>query len=173
MDEVNKSPVASVRKVFEGFHLDDLRIELKQWFEVGISSDNSVYEDGENRSNLIRFNGALQILVEAFHVFNSLHQPKSVKDRLEQLPPEIRKELQERNQPTNLSAEEVNNPMLAIKQFCRVFKREYAIRELWDWLEAVITYDGEYPKGVYKGYVLVFYEYILCLIEAAFVLSSK
>jgi len=173
MEKVNKHPIPCLQEVFKAFHLLDITNELNHWFQVGMSNDNSAYEDGIQRSNLMRFNGELQILAEALCLINKSHQPKGLKDRMERLPPEIKMVMQQYNQPTKLSLEEMINPMQVVKRFCSVFTREYANREMWDWLDAVITYDGEYPNAVYKGHILTFYECLICLIESAFVLTNK
>ena len=173
LEKVNRHPLSCLQEVYKTFHLSDIKSELEEWFHVGLSNDNSAYEEGQQRSNLIRFNGELQILSEALHLVNKAHQPKGVKDWMEGLPPEIKNEIQQYNQPTKLSHEEMINPMQVVKQFCKAFTREYAIREMWDWLDAVITYEGEYPKAVYKGNIIIFYECLLCLIESAFVLNNK
>lgn len=94
-------------------------------------------------------------------------------DWLTRMAPELRAEIEKRNQPTTLNKEQLADPMPVVKRFCSRFTRQYAIGEMRDWLEAVITYDGKYPKAVCREYLLIFYECLLSLLECAFALAGK
>jgi hypothetical protein len=121
----------------------------------------------------IRFRKEFRKLLESLSVINKAHRPKKEVDWLTRMAPELRTEIEKRNQPTTLNKEQLADPMPVVKRFCSRFTRQYAIREMRDWLEAVITYDGKYPKAVCREYLLIFYECLLCLIECAFVLAEK
>jgi hypothetical protein len=166
-------PISCLREVFSNFRLYELRKELKCWLYVGISNEDSAYEDVQERRNLIRFRKEIRKLAEALSVINSTHRSKREKERLAEQPLEMREKLEERNRPTYLSNEQMANPMPVVKQFCKRFTRKYVKGEMRDWLEAVITYDGKFPKPVYKGSILIFYECLLCLCECAFTLADK
>lgn len=173
MEKASSHPFFCLREAFKTFQLDELKRELKHWLYVGISNNNSVYEDDQERRNLLRFRKELRRLVEALYVINKAHLPKREKDWLEKLPIESRIEMEKLNQTTTLNTGQIANPASVVKQFCKRFTRQYSNREMRDWLEAVITYEGKYPKAVCKEYLLIFYECILSLIESAFVLTNK
>lgn len=152
---------------------EGMRSILKRWLYVAISNNNSVYDDDQERRNLIRFRKELRRLAEALYVINKAHQPKNEKEWLARQPTELREELEKYNQPTILNKDQLANPKSIVKQFCKRFTRQYTNREMRDWLEAVITYDGKYPKPVSREYLLIFYESLWCLIECAFTLAEK
>jgi hypothetical protein len=172
-EKATSRPFPTLREAFKTFQLDELKSELKRWLYVGISNNNSVYEDDQERRNLIRFRKEFRKLAEALSVVNRAHRPKKEIDWLTQLQPALRAAIEKRSQPTSLNKEQLANPMMVVKQFCKRFTRKYANREMRDWLEAVITYNGKYPKAVSKDYLLIFYECLLCLIEIAFALAEK
>ena len=172
-EKAARKPLSSLREAFKTFQLDELKKELKRWLYVAISNNNSVYEDDQERRNLIRFRKEFRKLLESLSVINKAHRPKKEMDWLTRMAPELRTEIEKRNQPTTLNKEQLADPMPVVKRFCKRFTRQYAIREMRDWLEAVITYDGKYPKAVCREYLLIFYECLLCLIECAFALAEK
>jgi len=67
--------------------------------------------------------------------------------------------------------EEIAKPKKVIKQFCAAFKYSYAEIELMDLLDAVITYDD--CKKLYKGNLVLFYQYIKWLIYLAYRLDKR
>ena len=172
-EKAASQPLPSLREAFKTFQLDELKKELKRWLYVAISNNNSIYEDDMERRNLIRFRKEFKKLSEALYVINKSHRPKKEKDWLNRQTLEIREEIEKFNQPTTLNKEQLADPMPVVKRFCSRFTRQYAIREMRDWLEAVITYDGKYPKAVCREYLLIFYECLICLIECAFALAEK
>ena len=172
-EKAARKPLSSLREAFKMFQLDELKKELKRWLYVAMSNNNSVYDDDQQRRNLIRFRKELRRLAEALYVINKAHRPKNEKEWLNRQPMELREELEKYNQPTILNKNQLANPISIVKQFCKRFTRQYTNREMRDWLEAVITYDGKYPKAVCREYLLIFYEYLLCLIECAFALAEK
>lgn len=172
-EKAASQPLSNLREAFKTFQLDELKRELKRWLFVAISNNNSIYEDDMERRNLIRFRKEFRKLSEALYVINKAHRPKKEKDWLNRQTFEIREEIEKFNQPTTLNKEQLADPMPVVKRFCSRFTRRYAIREMRDWLEAVITYDGKYPKAVCREYLLIFYECLLCLIECAFALAEK
>lgn len=172
-EKAARKPLSSLREAFNTFQLDELKKELKRWSYVEIVNNNSVYDDDQERRNLIRFRNELRRLAEALHVINKAHRPKNEKEWLARQPMELREELEKNNQPTILNKDQFANPISIVKQFCQRFTQQYSNREMRDWLEAVITYDCKYPKPVSREYLLVFYECLRCLIECAFTLAEK
>jgi hypothetical protein len=145
-------PISCLREAFKTFQLDELKRELKRWLYVAISNNNSVYEDDQERRNLIRFRKEFRKLAEALSVISRAHRPKKEIEWLSRMSPELRGEIETRNQPAALNEEQLADPMPVVKRFCKRFARQYVNREMRDWLEAVITYDGKYPKAVCKEY---------------------
>jgi hypothetical protein len=81
----------------------------------------------------------LRSLVEALYIINKVHGLKREK-LVVPLTPELREEIEKRNQPTTLNKEQLANPIPVIKQFCKRFTRQFTDREIRDWLEAEIKY---------------------------------
>ena len=115
------------------------------------------------------FCSELQLLAEAFHVLNETNKPKDEWEK--NLPADLKEKFKKCNQPELLSPEQIANPMQVIDAFCSTFTLFYTRVELWDLLEAVITYEG--GKEIYKGNLLPAYQCISCLVEVAYIINKK
>jgi hypothetical protein len=97
------------------------------------------------------------------------------KHKLKSNPTTLRQqiELNFNNQPSLLTGEQLANPFPVITVFCRRFCITYARRELWDWLQAGITFSGTWPENLWPDIVFNLYDYLSCLIEAAYELEKQ
>jgi hypothetical protein len=153
-------------EIFKNFHLDDFREEINFWLQLALSNNQSAYEDGCDREDLIGFVEELQKLIEAFHFINNKINHQEKKRQLKGLSKKTRKILSKMNIPASLTEEDKARPGLVIKRFCKTFKQAYAKIELLDMLDAVITYEGD--KTLYRGNLVLFYQHVHCLIKLAY-----
>ncbi|WEK36654.1 MAG: hypothetical protein P0Y53_03995 [Candidatus Pseudobacter hemicellulosilyticus] len=64
-EKQRQDPGAILRDFFTWYHLDDLREILWEWMQVGLTTDNEVYQNGRDRSNLLFFCKNIEMLIEA------------------------------------------------------------------------------------------------------------
>ena len=171
IDKVANGSLDYVAGPFLPLQLDDIAEEIDQWMGIALVNDNSAYETGQAREDLMDFCSELQLLSEALYVIHQSNKTATADEWKEKLPNKLRKELDQLNQPALLTEEQISNPMLVIGAFCQQFTLCYCRAELWDLLEAVISYEGK--KEVSKINLLLVYETIASVIEAAFMLSKS
>lgn len=154
---VENDPLYVVTEVFKSESLSCLRNQLRGWLHVGLSADCSIYENGEQRRQLLALQDQLLMLAEALYVFNYQNLEN---DSLIEL-------FNNDDKPRLLSQDQISNPMQVLTAFFEKFPMAYTIRELNDWLEAGIAYAGEYPDNMSELQVLYTYRNMLCLIKSA------
>lgn len=153
-DEARRRPFNCLKAVFTTFHLEDLENELSQWQRLAISNEMSAYSTGESREDLMDFCESFIQVIDALHNLLALHeQSKGIDSEYGR-----REEIYSMEQSLN-----------ALKQFYTGFDIEYCKTELFDMLDAVITYSGE--RQVYKGTILVFYNCLNSLLAVGHVLN--
>jgi hypothetical protein len=60
-----------------------------------------------------------------------------------------------------------------INNFFTQFPITYVRRELWDWLHAGISYNGNFPENMDCEIIFYTYESVLCLVEAGYQIYKK
>lgn len=55
-------------EIFQNFHLYDFRNEINFWQELALCNDQSAYDEGCTREDLMNFIQELHKMIEAFHV---------------------------------------------------------------------------------------------------------
>jgi hypothetical protein len=163
--QVKKHPWRCINKVFETFSLKDLRTEMKQWMGSALINDQSAYEQGKERGDLMEFSEKILLLAEALYVMNKKHQAQKQSKTGNTLPDQVIESIKETNQLTILNAQQINNPEIAINSFCKKFSYDYCNCEIWDLLDAVITYEQD--SRVYKGNLVLFCQCLLTLVTVA------
>ncbi|WP_081170382.1 hypothetical protein [Niastella populi] len=163
VEHVNENPLYVITEVFKTYGwkgnepLAYLRDQLRDWLFVAISADTAIYEEGEQRKQLLYFHEQLQVLIEAIFLINLKNAGKeSLKDQDNV-----------GDKPRLLTQEQIINPMQVVTGFFEKFPMVYIIRELNDWLEAGIAYGGGYPDNMSELQVLYTYRNVLCLLKAA------
>jgi hypothetical protein len=153
---VNDAPLYVITEVFKEESLCCISSHLKNWLQVALSDDSSIYEIEEQRQQLIAFNDALQLFIEALFVFCF----RKTNDEVikEKFPYTIFRELNE---------VQIANPGQVIAAFYEKFPVDYIQRELNDWLESGISYAGTYPDTMSELQALHTYRTILCLVKSA------
>lgn len=134
-----------LRVLFREFQPDDFQKELIRWLSYALGNNQSAYDDGCLREDLIEFVYDLGRLTEAYSLqLNRVLPLESSKlTELEQLYPE-----------------------LVISRFRTSYSSAYAQSELLDLLDAVINYDG--VKKVYKANLAILYHHFLFMLQLTY-----
>jgi hypothetical protein len=131
--------VADLREAFQNYHLDDMRQELGLWRDMALANENSAYDCGYAREDLIDFVHGTQILIEAFYVMYRRNIGDTKQNILKGLSRRSRKIFAEMKKPVLLTAGQKAAPAMVVHRFCRKFPHLYAKAEQLDLLEAVIS----------------------------------
>jgi hypothetical protein len=131
------------------------------WLIVALSNKYRPFYKFEGQLWLVTFHDNLQLLIEALYSIHLNEQPGQ-----EILRP-LRKELKKYAQPIPY------DPMSIVESFCKPYRIEHARRELLEWLWAGILYNEKYPKEIDRELITMVYEWVLFLIEAAYVLNES
>lgn len=162
IEHVDADPLYVINEVFKNESLGFLRDQLRDWLLVALSADTAIYEEGEQRKQLLLFQEQLQVLVDAlFMIYNQDREKSGVK------------QLSETDKPRLLSQLQLANPMQMICGFFEQFPMGYITRELDDWLEASICFAGTYPENMSELQALYTHRNILCLIKSAKLLLTS
>jgi hypothetical protein len=157
LEYVDEAPMHVITEVFKKESLALLHDRLRDWLHVALSAESSVYDDGDQRRQLLSFQEQLLELVEALFIINTWNREK----------PALEKHITENDKPRLLSQDQLANPMQVIAGFFKKFPIVYIIRELNDWHEASICFSGTYPDNMDELQALWIYRNALCLIKAA------
>jgi hypothetical protein len=142
--------------------IEDLRdTHLPRWLCTAIINENSAYADPKHHSRLFHFYDNLLLLIDALLATNNQNFKWEISSEKIEIPP----------QPIFLTEEQLANPEIIVKDFCRQFSAEYTRSELWHFLEAGVSLAGDYPEGFCPGFALMSYDYVSCLTEAAYCLN--
>ncbi len=166
-----KRPLRGLWEVFSNYHLDGLKEELDCWEKLALCNDQSAYDEGATREDLVDFVQQLQRLIEAFHILNEQKNADRKRKQLKGMPKDALTMIAEMNNPLLLTYDEKKNPEAVISQFCKTFRWSYAQMELLDLLEAVISYEGH--KQIYKGQLVLFYEHLFYLVRLAYHICKR
>ena len=169
--ETARNKEGSLSLIFTNFHLDDFNRELKLWLHVALVNEQSAYEEGGAREDLIDFTDQLHKLIEALYLIHRKRSAKKKRKLGKPLPKKIANIIENMNLPLFLSETEIDNPLIVIKSFCKTFNTDYVKAELLDMLEALITYDGR--RRIYHGGLVSFYQHLHCLIIIAYSIYNK
>jgi len=159
-------PFNSLQSIFKNFHLDDFREEINSWRDMALCNDQSAYDSGDAREDLMDFTKELQKLIEAFHLINIRAIQRKKNRPAGYLSGQAKKLLSSLNIPVLLTEEESAAPLTVLLRFSKYFSREYAFTELWDLLDAVISYRGH--NQVNKPNLIFFYQHLYFLVGLAY-----
>lgn len=151
-----------LREVFTDYHPCDFIDDLREWQTFAMINEQSAYEEGHAREDLLEFITALMKLSEALWLVYEKHGRDKAANNLSSA---ARVQLQ------LLSKKETADPQKVIQHFCCTFSKRYAKTELLDLLEAVITYEGE--RKIYKGTLIWMYRHLHYLVKAAYILFKN
>lgn len=169
LGSAEEDPYGCIGEVFTWIHLDDFRDELHEWLRIALINDQSAYDEGPAREDVMDFCDELQLLMEALHLINTNRQD-DLREWKEGLPDDLKAEIESYNRLVLLSEKQKLNPMTVIRDFCSMFTRTYARRELWDLLDSV-TYYGR-DTDAWSPDPHITYQCLLSLVEAAYVVDQ-
>lgn len=164
--EIVRNKEGPLSLIFTNFHLDDFNRALKLWLHVALVNEQSAYEEGGAREDLIDFIDQLHRLIEALYL---IHKKGMKVDKPS--PNKIANIIGKKNVPISLSETESDNPLIVILSFGKTFNADYVKAELLDMLEALITYDGH--RKIYLGGLVSFYQHLHFLIKIAYDIYNK
>jgi hypothetical protein len=161
IEKASSNPIETIAEVSP--FIEYLRdTHLPRWLCTAIINENSTYADPEHHTALFHFYDNLLLLIDALVAINNQNFKWEISYEEIEIPP----------QPIFLTEEQIANPEIIVKDFCRQFSAEYTRRELWHFLEAGVTLAGDYPKGFCPGIALMSYNCVSCLTEAAYCLHG-
>lgn len=65
------NPDLMIGHFFDCYHLPELKEELWEWFSNAIARENSIYDDGLKRSNLVTLYENIELLIDAAWLIHS------------------------------------------------------------------------------------------------------
>jgi len=71
-EEELENPLGVVQEFFENYHLHEAREDLFNLMRTGLSTDNTTYDTGEKRSNLLFLHEQLVKLTEAAWILSKI-----------------------------------------------------------------------------------------------------
>ena len=146
IEKAHSHPQEVINEVFADISLCDLHeFLLPNWIRVAIINSESPYADGDERAILYEFYDQLLIFIEALYMLSAEKADY---------------------QPVYLKEEQIAEPTLVIAAFFQQFSLEYIRRELCDFLDAGISYDGRYPNDFSPWLAWMAYNHVLCLVDA-------
>jgi hypothetical protein len=148
IEKVATGPAEVIAEVFSHTTLKDLHeYLLPSWLRVALTNTVSPYSAARDREILYEFYEQLLPFVEALYA-------TSVTDLY--------------HCSLYLNKEQSADPSTVITSFFQQFSIDYVRRELSDFMEAGIGYEGNYPNGFTPWQAWMTYNHILCLVEAAY-----
>jgi hypothetical protein len=148
IEKAATEPAAAIDEVFSHTPFDELQSYLlPNWLRVALINNMSPYTAAIDREILYELYDQLLPFAEAVYC-------NSETDR--------------HYIPAYLNEEQLADPSLVITSFFQQFSMNYLRRELADFLDAGIGYDGNYPNGFSPWQAWMTYNSILCLTEAAY-----
>jgi len=159
IDYLPKNPHKAIREVWCEMDLDTILDDLE-------------YEDAEQRENFVDFYFQLLFFVEAIYFYNKVRDKKKM-EHYERASQETKDFMDSINQRRKLTEKTTLNPVLVIVQFCELFSIKFVRIELWDFFDAVQTYEGHFKDFIEKEDVSHLYLNLLTLAEAANVIFKR
>jgi hypothetical protein len=158
IEYVNDAPLYVIHQVLKPGNWCFISIALKEWLEIGMSAEDSAYDDAEDRQNLIVFNDQLLLLVESLFIINL----KNISDIT------VKERLHDIYTPHLLNKDQKADPIKVVAAFFEKYPNAYIMRELDDWLAAGVDYAGPWRNEITSPwYVLNIYREVVCLIKSA------
>jgi hypothetical protein len=156
IEKVKKAPIYVINQVFyDQPSYESFQAQLQEWVFVALATELSVYDDAEQRDQLISFHKNLKEFIEGLYI---LQDQANIVGR--QVSSDYNK--------IDLAEERISISMIVFRDFFNEAPMPYIRRELYDWLEAGLSYTGDYPDSLNKLEILHLYQNTLCLIHAGY-----
>lgn len=138
IDYLPIDPDKAVKEVWDYMDLDSMRKQLEFWPHAAIADYGAIYEDSDEREQLLIFFHELLRLIEAAYFYNYTESKYAEKGK------DLNELIDKCNLPIRISAEQARDPIPLIAKFCQMFPLYYSRIELWELFDAVVSYGGEY-----------------------------
>jgi hypothetical protein len=159
IERARYEPTKVIFDIYEQYSLTDLRDCLINWAIVATSEECNAYDDADSRKQLNLLVGDLNSYFEALYVINSQINNQVNKTKADKI--------------NDLSRDQILNPQEVLSSFFNKFPITYLRRELFDWLQASISFTQPWPKNFHEGRVCGTYKIFSCLIEAGWMLAQN
>ena len=169
IDYIPADPDKAIREVWKAIHLDTVLDEMEYWLYMAMANHLAIYENTEERANFVVFYFELLFFIEAIYFYDKLRDEEG-KKRYEASTEEGKEFLDNINQRSRLTEDATLNPNPLIEEFCGMFPIAYARIELWDFFQAVNSYEGHFKSFINTEYSSQLYLNLLTLAEAAHIL---
>ncbi|HRN57965.1 MAG TPA: hypothetical protein PLL71_16010 [Agriterribacter sp.] len=170
LHKAGEDPFLCLSAIFDTFRPNDLRNEIIFWQQLALANDQSAYDEGKVREELMDFCRALLRVTEALYMLEQNKKRKGKAGKKKRAGKAAGEINNISGQITGLSMREKDDPQRVVRAFCKAFPYDYARIELLDLLDAVITYEGK--KEVYKGNLVPVYQCIGSLVHLAYVITK-
>lgn len=153
-----------LKEIFQTYHAVDFCNGLDQWERMALSNDQSSYDEGYMREDLMDLADQLKQLINFWW---SVYLKRVRKDKPAENKLAAVSKSRNKNKIFNTTLDDAGSkPGAFLKTFCTTFSRNYIELELLDMLDAVINYEGASPK--YKGNLVYFYQHLICLVRLTY-----
>ena len=153
----------SLREMFTIFDLTDFNDEISFWLELSLTNGRAAYHEATDREDVMDFCKELIKLVEAFYLISV---NKTTNTRRDAVHPAKFKPINNKKRLPVTEQQPESLPVNSILQFRNMFTPAYAELELFDLLDAVITYEG--VKQVNRENLVLFYQCVRYLVNHAY-----
>lgn len=167
---VRQDPLKGIHRTFYITDLEMLDEYLEDWVSIALCNEYSSYETASNRARLISYVAEVRRLFEALYALRETAEIKRFTGH-ERLSPGLFGDLRGAPEFKFLTVEQLQKPMTVVNAFYERFSYRYAWLELWDLLDAVISYEGDDPKPFRRLNILVDYDCMAALLLAGKLLS--
>lgn len=153
-----------LKEIFQTYHAVDFCNGLNHWQRMALSNDQSSYDEGYMREDLMDLVDQLKQLINCWWsvYLKRMRKDKPAEDKLGAV-----SKCRNKHEVFNATLDYVGSkPGAFVKIFCATFNRNYIELELLDMLDAVINYGGANPK--YKGNLVYFYQHLICLVRLTY-----
>jgi hypothetical protein len=158
-----------LKDIFQTYHAVDFCNGLNHWQRMALSNDQSSYDEGYMREDLMDLVDQLKQLINCWW---SMYLKRVRKDKPAENKLGAVSKSRNKNEVFNAILDDADSrPGAFLKIFCETFNRSYIELELLDMLDAVINYEGPNPK--YKGNLVYFYQHLICLVRLTYRINKN
>lgn len=172
LEIAHNDPMKGIHRTFQTSELEGLDECMETWCSIALSNEYGAYDHATLRGRLIAYTKEMRRLFEALYALRETEEIKRYTNQ-DYLSPGLAKDIRDAPEYHFLSIEERENPMEIVNSFFERFTYRYARLELWDLLDAVISYKGEEPTPVNLLNILVEYDCMAALLLAGKLLAVR